>query len=362
MDRKMYDTVEGIASQLTTFEDFNALIIARRAAGYERNERLGEFYIFGGRFSTDTFGNFSKAWPDIFPAELYPLIPPVLTKEEYQKWCVQHAKRESLVINGTHILPETMPNSKIVDPITGVGWTIADCHEAIAEATHEEIDLTAFVGKTLREVKQALEERADGLYTLRPNGVRNASCIDMTEEFFEPVNLEGWRREEEITDNYIIQPGDRVEVDVVRFYHADSHKEYLAKQQLEETTETAFAFKEWLTETGFTGVSLAITKVPQGLIDQFPEEAEDEETKEIFSQLPYYQVTTDQGTFGLLTGGEDVPWLYSADSGITTQELQRELNPLEPVDEEHPKYFFALLSPCILELFLKVLIRKQRSS
>src|SRR5438552_663912 len=85
MESSIYNTKEGIESRLGSLADLNELVKERHDAGYQRHERLQEFYILG-RFSSDTVGNFNKWGPDIFPAEVYANAPKVMTAEEYSEF------------------------------------------------------------------------------------------------------------------------------------------------------------------------------------------------------------------------------------------------------------------------------------
>ena len=60
MDRKIYDTEEGIRSLLTSLEGLHELKRVRQAAGYKDKERLDEFLILG-TFYTDGCGNFGRS-------------------------------------------------------------------------------------------------------------------------------------------------------------------------------------------------------------------------------------------------------------------------------------------------------------
>jgi len=241
MDATTYDTKEGIAACLNDLDSFNNLVKARREAGYKRHERLHQFWILG-RFQTDACGNTVRFSPDYFAAKVYATIPAVLTNEEFEL-LLERSEVGSEIRSGNNMLLPVLPPSHLKDPISGEGWTIATCYDAEPIETHPQQSLQEFVGRTWAEYKQYLAQRSDGLYSLFEESVFNEAYVDLRadpENHNLPKNEYGYRPKEEVTDSYIIQPGDQVHLTIVRFYHAKTLPLYYQQCRAEQKKGTFF--------------------------------------------------------------------------------------------------------------------------
>jgi hypothetical protein len=339
MEKSVYDTKEGITSMLGTFEGLHDLVKARREAGYERHESLGDFYILG-RFHTDTCGNFVKYHPDYFPQEMYATLPKVLTSGEFSEINEEFGIDKTKWRQGNNMLLPTIPAPDQIDPLNGQGWTLETCHDAWPEESHETIDISDGVGKSLGVVTRALALRRDGIYRMWPSdGIRNDSYVDMTpsdETFGEPANPEGWRHGKEINDGYIVQPGDKIQVNVVRFYHGETYKIYRASEHKKELETIQEGLRQMLDLAGFTDIRVASGEIPQGRLSEWfgTQEASDQEVHEYFLHLPYLQVETKEGSFGILIGEEAVPFLDLVGTGTTARDLGKGIGLLSSGDGE----------------------------
>lgn len=181
----IYDTPEGITAALDSLESFHELIKARREAGYQRGERLTQYYVLG-RYELDTCGNFSvmlESTHSSIPEELFPDIPRVLDYRSFWAFAHERGKPDLRIMVTTKRLPPIWLTCLICER----GWTIHDVHESEMECGTDTEELSAFVGKTLGEYKANLATRTDALYSLigdgsiRHNGVwigRNGSLSD----------------------------------------------------------------------------------------------------------------------------------------------------------------------------------------
>jgi hypothetical protein len=236
--RQWYDTKQGIAESLASLPAFLELISERHKAGYERGERMNEFYILGW-YNLDTCGNCCKAMGFI-PKKAFPNIPDVLNREEFWAFLKANAKDESqLRISFSY--SSDLPRANTVCASCGKGWTIENCHDIIHWESTEVIPLTGFVGKTLHAVKQHYYQLSNAVYLAQPElDIRNDRFIDLSPEYPNPKNdyerravknERGWASEKEgIADGYVIQPGDEIFFNVWKYYHRNCNKKNLARE------------------------------------------------------------------------------------------------------------------------------------
>jgi len=272
--RPWYDTTEGIRQSLTSLAALNSLIAARHAAGYQRNERMNEFFIFG-RFSLDTCGNCSKA-KGYVPKDDMPEIPDVMTRDEFWKYIKAHSRRgEDTMVS--FAMGSEIPNENILCSYCGKSWEANTCHDTATFHSTEVYPLGEFVGKTLSEVKAAYAAKTDATYFMQPDIlVRNDRNIDLslkypgTEKDWEKtivVNERGWMSKRDgITDEYVIQAGDEGFFNVWKYFHGECHlksvaenPEFLGKNGHFKNLAGA-AYADIVIEKELTGVGVEIVK------------------------------------------------------------------------------------------------------
>jgi len=259
--RPWYDTKQGVADSLKSLPAFLELISVRRTAGYDRGERLNEFYVLGW-YWLDTCGNCCKAI-DRIPKKAFPNIPDVLTRDEF--WAYRKVNAKGDPTGFSFSMADDLPLKNTICPVCGKGWTIQNCHDIIMWEKTEVLLLAGFgfVGETLHAVKQHYAQLTSAVYFMQSDIlIRNDRFIDLSPEYPNPEhewqknlvkNQRGWVSEEDgITDSYIIQPGDEGYFNVWSYYHRNCNRKHLAK------TETQ-RFKETFEKAGFKDVH--ITKI-----------------------------------------------------------------------------------------------------
>ncbi len=236
--RPWYDTKEGVTKSLNSLEELIRLVKERHSAGYEREERLNEFYILG-RYTLDTCGNCSKA-NEIIPKELLPDIPDVLTRDEFWAYIMEQTGDDlmlSFSMNGGDL---PLPGLKC--PHCGISWEIQNCHDTVVWHTTEIFPLTEFVGKTLEDVKVAYEQRDDAMYRMQPDIlIRNDKHIDLSSKYPNSEddwekslvrNERGWLNEKDgITNKYTIEAGDEGFFNVWKFFHHACNRTHLRQEE-----------------------------------------------------------------------------------------------------------------------------------
>jgi len=250
--RSWYDTKKGIAESLKSLEGLCRLVAERHTAGYERKERLNEFYILG-RYWLDTCGNCLEANGTV-PKDLLPDIPDVLAHDEFWAYIREKTGKEDLMLSfSINNLP--LPGLKCVQ--CGMPWEIQNCHDTVVWHETKVFPLTDFVGKTLRDVKDAYAKRNDAIFRMQSDVlIRNDKHIDLSLKYPNPEhdwqksivkNERGWLNEKDgITDDYVIQAGDEGFFNVWKFFHHTCNREHLhqeAERQFRSIFEKA-GFKE----------------------------------------------------------------------------------------------------------------------
>jgi len=243
-----YDDKAHIALALLDLESFHDLLSARRHAGYKLNQRLNEFYVFGGRWWLDTCGNILRAVEDPLPKRLRALIP-IATKDEFfefQKLAIarQLVTSDSISFGIDGRIP--LPNVSCAHCLKQ--WDIQSAYDTVMQHSTDVYPLTAFVGKTLRDVKRAYAEKRDAHYQMQSDIlIRNDKYIDLSPKYPEPkaeweksvvVNERGWRSEGDgITDDHIVEVGDDGFFNRWQYFHIACRKAAVTaetKEQFEE--------------------------------------------------------------------------------------------------------------------------------
>lgn len=248
MDRS-YDNVEGIRSYLQDLEGLNRLIRDRHDAGYVRKERLHEWVILG-RWHTDTCGNFGDCTfqDDRYkPMEIDPekfSLPDVVPREDVYKLFHVH----SMVTNGMRCC---VPPVRVHCTECGERWTVKNAHDAIFNSDTTPVDLSTFVGRTYKDLREHLIVKTDAdWFPDYELSVRHERFVDKTPhptigDGDYPVNRNGWvsvrdwvrmkpeERLERFGKNavdlplldpedplsYVFQEGDYVYANVLRYSH-----------------------------------------------------------------------------------------------------------------------------------------------
>ncbi|MBI2121911.1 MAG: hypothetical protein HYT98_02205 [Candidatus Sungbacteria bacterium] len=252
-DRKApYDTNEGIQRAVKTLHKLNELVANRHRAGYERHERLKEFYVLG-RWRTDSCGNFGKIISEFIPKLKFPQIPDVLTNEEF--WAFLGA--QGLDVEKTFVssgMSNDLPPDDIVCCVCQQSWTIENCHDVVITHQHQDFSLSEFVGRQLWEVQRVYGMRIDACYRMQPDIlIRNDRFIDLRPEpEFETLkrNEHGWvGKEDGVTENYVIQSGDDGFFNVWHFHHHACSRKKLEADMRQQ-------FRDVLTKAGFANTIL----------------------------------------------------------------------------------------------------------
>lgn len=239
-----YDTTSGITKSLVSLEQFLEVLKQREIAGYLRNERLHEFYVFG-RYYLDSCGNCMKA-KEIVPKEKFPDIPEVLTRQEFFAFIEEHSDGKEHMISFS--MGSDIPDSHLICPVCKAGWDIINCHDTVVTRKTENISLHEFIGKTLKIVKSNFSKLNDGIYLMHPEvTIRNDRFIDLSPEYPNPEddwqknqvkNKLGWVGEQQgINEGYVIQEGDFGHFDVFTYYHSKCNRINLLKEEEKYFTE-----------------------------------------------------------------------------------------------------------------------------
>lgn len=238
-----YDEKQGISEAIRTLDGFNRLEHARREAGYDRHERLNEWLIFNGRVLLDTCGNTMIG--DRTPKPWHRYIPDVCTNVEGAALVKQHAGDDR---HCWYSACSWTPDERIVCPICGQGWNIANWWDYyFIEGNSEVVDLAPYIGKTIPEVWELYKARTDGFWCAwKDSVIRNDRYIDLTSEpgTDYPRNRMGWVdahqtypngtvRGEIDLDTYRIQTGDETLFRRMIFEHLDCHKHRMREDSRE---------------------------------------------------------------------------------------------------------------------------------
>jgi hypothetical protein len=252
-----YDTKEGIAKSLETLSAFQYMLMERCSAGYDRDERMNEFYVLG-RFWLDTCGNCGKI-EGYIPKEQFPDIPDVLTRDEFFAYLKERVEGDGPMISSS--MQSGLPAPNITCPVCGKGWDMTNCHDTVVRHKTEAFPLAEFVGQTLLDVKTHFNQRTDAVYGMQSDIlIRNKHFIDLSPKYpdAEPgswkegikVNDNGWVSERDgIDDNYVIQEGDEGFFNIWTYLHKPCNRQNLAATEESE-------FRKIFENAGFQTVEM----------------------------------------------------------------------------------------------------------
>jgi hypothetical protein len=154
-----YNTLTGIEAYVARgLVGLRELARDRHAAGYERRERLNNFYVLG-RFQLDTCGNMSEATAEFIPGVEIPELSPVMTHEEFWE-CIKlfcsYTKRGNACV-GFAMGESWIPTNEDVCPVCERGWTIKTISDRCYDKHSKE---PKFYHKNCYSLRAALNEKA----------------------------------------------------------------------------------------------------------------------------------------------------------------------------------------------------------
>ncbi len=255
--RLWYDTAAGIRESIGSLDEFKELLSERHNAGYNREERLNEFYVLNGHYFLDACGNCGlvRGIPEDIAHEV---IPAVLSKEEFYALIQERTSKEPMIsclMSGV-----TLATSNIFCPHCGQGWTIDNCYDVVGYHNTAVLSLADFVGRTLGVVKSAYASKTDAVYRTQYDVIiRNDRFIDLSLQYPGTdsewkkgilVNERGWVDEKRLAeecgaaDDYMIREGDEGYFNIWKHYHGKCNCEHLAAKQEKE-------FREIFVKAGF---------------------------------------------------------------------------------------------------------------
>ena len=237
MERSDDDSVGGVQKALSSLKGFHALVNARRNAHYTDNVLLQEFCVYG-RWWLDNCGNLGKFLGDdvsVIPKENFPDIADVLSSDEFWAYTRENSGRTINVWISSGSFA-ALPLPGIACGGCGQTWELANAHDCVPVQSSMTFALTDFVGHSLNVVVASLRDRSDALSLVQPHWpIRNDRHIDVRPQTDYPavkINEHGWvSREDGITLNYVIEPGDDTQLDVWHYYHQECRRKQLAAQQ-----------------------------------------------------------------------------------------------------------------------------------
>lgn len=213
-NRPWYDTKVGITEAVKNLEGFCNLISERHLAGYNREESLNEFIVFGIYF-LDTNGNCSRAEQVEEVKSRLPNVPDVLTRREFGDYVINNVT-DGRLTNMFDINDGNVPRPGLKCSHCGKTWDISNIHDSIVWQTSETISLAEYIGKTLGSVRDIYNKRDDAVYRISPDA----------------------------KDKHIIEAGDEAILNIWKFYHRACSREHL----LDEYSKK---FKELFENAGY---------------------------------------------------------------------------------------------------------------
>ena len=232
-----YDTAEGITACLISFDRFYGAINERRRAT-KRGERLTSFYVYG-RFLLHEDGSLMVEKENALSDSMAKDTPSVVNAKECNLFLEVRGKLPRVYFGFASFLSDELRCQ-----FCGEQWLVHNSHDYLRQWGTEEIPLTDYAGKTLKEVKAGLEQRKETERWLDyDHPVRNDECIDLAVVDSRvpslKVNEEGFRPDvNRATDDYVIRPGDVARFDVWRYYHEECWRRQLWKNCQDEFLES----------------------------------------------------------------------------------------------------------------------------
>jgi len=311
MDWVKCNTKEGIETMITSLADFNRLVAMRKECAKLGN--LSIFYLFG-RFELDPRGYLLKWQPNFFADEMYDTITPVLTHNEFMELFNAYAIHKDQERVCDDDLP-AIPPARMIDPLSGHGWTIDTCHDAYPVKDVIKIDLDPYVGKRLGDVKAMLADDEKKLYlfeTLRILPEDDNSAYDDTDD----ERYEESQKPRIFGDDYIIASGDIGYVAIVNFFHHDTLQQFQVQHAEKFVSDVELTLLRTLEYYGFSDATIEQASIPTRLVH----------CGKYISDLSwvimfYFRVNTVHVHFGIMLLHDDSVVLDLYGSGVTSHEL-----------------------------------------
>lgn len=235
-------------------------------------------------------------------------MPAVMSDTAFQEWLLTNlAPRttkpfvqmyEPLFVGMASPFPLAPPH--VTCAHCGLGWTLDACHDIDNEGDFEQIDLTPFVGRTLREVEVELQTCTDAVRAFPGSlSVHNKRWEDPDrEEQFSTPEQRGYRdahsEDYPITLDYVVAPADSMSVFRYRFYHGPCYSALNALHISENDREFMKQAEQLFVDNGFRDVRILPASLPDHLRRWLLPELGDD-----VGGVPYYRVETREGTVGL---------------------------------------------------------------
>lgn len=313
-------TKEDVQRYLGSLEDLHRLKadLATRGKGQDKTPT---FYIFG-RFSTFS----SRLVPlDIDYKARYPDIPDVLTSDEFHSFLSEHGYKGLFSSGGIEPLTHyALPPAHVVCSHCGRGWNIDNCWDAKVTGegtfrrnrkTSETIKLDGFEGKTLGEARDALLETKDKkrvyIQLFADPTIFNEKLKDPSAQ--RPSVRNGFRRPKEgLTWDYVIESGDEMNLQVLRYYHRGCYMKLDMRMKEDELFRL-------VRRGGFTNVFVEAPRmtIKRGEIDSQVIEDTDENAVKSRS----FTIHTNEGTFGMAFFDPEPPVFDISEAGLTVIDL-----------------------------------------
>ncbi len=348
---------EGIQSRIGSYEGLYELLKERQGLGRDKDDEGNRKEVYGGltsfailgRFVTDNYGQVSRVNRTIFTDADRVAMPAVMSYDEFLEFFETQVKprlekndrwigaqegheggKAALILAPPHIKCRKCGN----------GWDLETCHEIESMQDFENIDLAPFLGKTLREVAEAVKLRSDAECSLMHARVQNPQWVTTTKQYVKslkvkkarhpgPAYLEGWRDEHSKTDpitwDYVIKPGDSTTIFRYHFFHGPCFKELTQDQSAAAELEMIESFKKAFEQAGFDDVEIARTAtLPDYLLDWLADTLENQgrdrvNRDELNAGFKYWSIKTKQGSLGIAE--MEYPFLDLTDSGVSLAEF-----------------------------------------
>lgn len=349
-----YNDPQQVAAKLTNLAGIQEVLTARWEAGFERHERLTELVLLG-RLYVDQLGQMMAFTGGLLPPEMYAQVPPVCTWEEFRHLVEEKGappKDGGWWRAWSTSASYALPTATRPCPICGQGWNLTNFWDVHTDQDFADLPLGEFVGKTIHDVGDAIADRPEASYhlaiggengtvTIRPAGVPPAESLYREEgTMIHGPSLEeheAWvAKHKEVPLDYVVQPEDSGGVlTVFRYqsYHRVCHKELCEQEQQAQLQAMREDLVQILEKVGFSDVVVEPSLPPQKLLDELKEEYDEDEKmipEAMAREMPYFAVSTSEGKFGVMIGGDNIPWIDFFSTTFTPQDFGASAEEVEP--------------------------------
>jgi len=233
--------------------------------------------------------------------------------------------------------PLELPPPNYQDPISKEVWTLENIHLCIKSLPVNKIqtlDLSNYVGKTLRQVQEKLDQ------TTGPDHlVLHMMTISSDRSYYFKQSLPP---DLQSLLDHVVQPGDNVLYDTFQYFNRRTLADHSMQQAMNRPRpiDVKENLLHWINEDLFTGVKVEQAELPPWLCNMLLGEEDDEngnidaETiRAVNQEFPYFRVTSDQGRFGIMMGPEVIPMINLEGTGIKASQLCTALGQKAPPDD-----------------------------